>query len=116
EMSQELLERGVSGTRLLVARPDSTEPIVYETDRLKALMAALDELEESLVILERRGLSILNLFGRMKDGKLPAYRVLLGSQEHWFFTSEEMDAFRRQHQQEGHELVVADEQTGGSNG
>lgn len=108
-MSQELLERGVEGTRLLVHRPESAEPVVYESDRLKALMTVLDELEEMLVILERRGLNIAGLFARMKDGKLPSYRVFLGNQEHWFLTDAEVDAFSKAHQSDGHELVVAED-------
>ena len=53
------------------------------------------------MILERRGLSVPSLLAQIKDGKLPAYRVLLGNQEHWFFTVAEIDAFRQQQQQAG---------------
>ena len=63
-----------------------------------------------LVILERRGLGVANLLAQMKDGKLPAYRVLLGSQEHWFFTPAQTDAFRQEQQQQGRQLIVADEE------
>jgi DNA gyrase subunit B len=114
EMSQELLQRGIGGTRLLIAPPEGTtaERAVFEGERLKELMFVLDELEESLTILERRGLNVPTLLGRIKDGKLPTYRVTLGKNEHWFFTSEDVDAFRTEHIQKGGQLLVADDETG----
>jgi DNA gyrase subunit B len=124
-MSQELLERGVEGTRLIVGKveeqraggsKEASTTMTFEGDRLKALMVVLEELEKDLSILERRGLNIPNLLTKMKDGKLPPYRVQLGNQEHWFFTAEEVDALRQKHQQEGHELLVADEEGPSTNG
>ena len=113
-MAKELLERGVVGTDLLVV---SREPqdgrettSKYAGDRLRSLLIVLDELEEALVILERRGLSVGNLLAQMKEGKLPPYRVLLGSTEHWFFNPAQTDAFRQEQQQQGRQLIVADEE------
>src|SRR5207253_192932 len=102
EMAVELLERGIDGTKLVVAPSDGSKdaPAIFEGERLKALMLALDELEESLTILERRGLNVATLLGRInKAGKLPTYRVTLGNNEHWFFSSDEVDAFRAEHVQ-----------------
>src|SRR6516162_35477 len=94
EMSREVTERGLDGTKLTVAHPgDKDKAQLFEGERLKELMAVLDELEKDLQILERRGLSVAAFFSRLKDGELPTYRVLLGGQEHWFFTSHERDAF-----------------------
>jgi DNA gyrase subunit B len=120
-MATELLERGITGARLLVnmqedPRKDKTEPVVYEGDRLRTLLKVLDELESTLFILERRGLSVAGLLSQIKDGKLPAYRVLLGNQEHWFFATAEIDAFRQKQQQQGRQLVVADEESGNGQG
>jgi DNA gyrase subunit B len=118
EMADELLQRGIDGTKLIVASSanepgaQATGNVVFEGERLKSLMDALDELESSLLILERRGLNIATLFGRLKDGKLPTYRVTLGNQEHWFFTSQEVDAFRAEEQQKAGQIVVADEEAG----
>jgi DNA gyrase subunit B len=78
-------------------------------------MAVLDELEKDLQILERRGLSIAAFLNRLKDGELPTYRVLLGGQEHWFFSPQERDAFIKEEQQRlGRELVVAEEASAGN--
>jgi len=110
EMGKELLERGAEGTKLLIGEPGGSATAVFEGPRLKALMDVLSELEQSLTILERRGLNIATLFGRIKDGRLPTYRVMLGNHEHWFFNSEEVDAFRAEHLKKGGQLVVADEE------
>jgi DNA gyrase subunit B len=120
EMSHELLARGLDGTRLRVEPAQSgAAALAFEGDKLQALMKVLDEMEASLRILERRGISIASLLARMKDGKLPTRRVLLGNTEQWFFSAEEVDAFRAAAESKGRQLLVADEQTtagGGSNG
>jgi DNA gyrase subunit B len=110
EMSDELLQRGIDGTKFLVASEAAKPSAAFEGDKLKELMSVLDELEESLTILERRGLTVGSLLARLKDGKLPTYRVTLGNHEHWFFTSEEVDAFRTEQQQKVGQLVVADDE------
>lgn len=118
EMNTELLDRGLEGTKLHVLPPDgeaseaskSSEASILEGDRLKPLMILLDELENSLVILERRGLNIAALIGKIKDGKLPTFRVLLGNQEYWFFTAAEVDQFRLEQVNAGRQLIVADEE------
>lgn len=110
EMARELMDRGLDGTKLsVVPPPEATgaKPIDFEGERLGGLVAILDELEESLVILERRGHNIGSLIARMKDGKLPTYRVMLGSHEHWFFTREEVDACREAEVKKGMKLVVS---------
>jgi len=120
EMSRELMQRGLDGTKLTVAHPDdkgkaSEKVQLFEGDHLKELMAVLDELERDLQILERRGLSVAAFFNRQRDGELPTYRVLLGGQELWFFSPQERDAFIKEEQQrQGRELVVADEATAGN--
>jgi DNA gyrase subunit B len=114
EMSQELLQRGIDGTKLLIAPPQGSKEAqaVFEGDRLKALMLVLDEFEEALTILERRGLNVATLLGRINQaGKLPTYRVKLGNNEHWFFSAEEVDAFRTEQVQKAGQLLVADDET-----
>ena len=112
EMSKELLQRGIDETKLIIAPPEGSkaEPAIFVGERLKALMLILDDLEEALTILERRGLSVPTLLGRIKNGKLPTYRVTLGNHEHWFFSAEEVDAFRTEHMQKGGQVVVADDE------
>jgi DNA gyrase subunit B len=113
EMNQELRNRGLAGTRLRIedaAAPAGTTPAVFEGDRLGRLGRVLGELEESLVILERRGLNLASFLARGGPRGLPSFRVLLAGQEHWFHTSTEVDDFRRAEQERlGRDLLVADE-------
>ncbi|MBI3822825.1 MAG: DNA gyrase subunit B, partial [Planctomycetes bacterium] len=116
EMATELLERGIEGAKLLVkGEPGASATggdAVFETDRLKALMFVLDELEESLTILERRGLNVATLLGKQNAaGELPTHRVTLGNSERWFFSKAEVEAFRTEHLQKGGQIVVADDET-----
>src|SRR5262249_9114992 len=108
EMSKELMDRGLEGTKLKIHRPDKKEPIEFAGDRLRSLVEIVEEMEESLVILERRGYSIAKLIERMKDGKLPTFRVVLGTDEKWMFTREEVDACREAELKKGRELVIVD--------
>ncbi len=109
EMNQELMNRGLAGTRLKV-EDGGTPSATLEGDRLARLVQVLGELEESLVILERRGLNLASFLAREGPRGLPSFRVLLPGQEHWFHTSAEVDDFRRTEQARlGQDLVVADE-------
>lgn len=109
-MSQELIDRGVENVKLrFVPKEGSPErPLEFTADRLKPLMLVLDDLEEALTILERRGLNVASLIGRLKGEKLPTFRVMLGNQEHWFFTQEEVDQFRAAQTKEGRNILIAD--------
>ena len=108
EMSKELMERGLEGAKLRIQRPDKKEPVELAGEKLKNLVAVLEEMEDSLVILERRGYNIAKLIERMKDGKLPTFRVVLGTEEKWMFSREEVDAFREAELKKGRELVIVD--------
>lgn len=124
EMNRELLDRGLEGTKLSILRPragakggDAAEvAMTFEGERLKALMEALDELENHLAILERRGFNIETLLSRMRNGELPTFRVLLGNHQHWFFTRDEVEAFRQEQIKQGRVLVVADDEVPAASG
>ena len=113
EMARELIDRGIAGSKLHVLPPEGKDgaQVVFEGERLKALMTVLAEMENALIILERRGLNVAALLTRLKDGKLPSFRVLLGKQEHWFFSMQEVDQFRGEQMKDGQELLVADDET-----
>src|SRR5262249_27823700 len=93
EMNQELMERGLASTRVPARPPDGKEgrreegggmkkelpPLIphpssllpFEGERLAQLVRVLFELEESLVILERRGLNLAAFLERGAGGPLP---------------------------------------------
>ena len=108
EMGGELMTRGLEGAKLLVHRPESKTPIEFTGEPLAKIVAILEEMEDALKILERRGYSIVKLVERLKDGKLPTFRVVLGNQEHWFYTREEVDAYREAEVKKGRQLVIVD--------
>jgi DNA gyrase subunit B len=108
EMTGELLSRGLDGTKLKCSphAPGGD----YTGDRLAKLVAILTDLEESVLILERRGLTLAQLLAKATSAGLPLYRVILAGHEHWFATSTEVEKFRLDEQKNrGHEFVVADE-------
>jgi DNA gyrase subunit B len=124
EMNRELVDRGLDGTRLSVEGRESKESpaenstaTIFEGAKLAALMQILSELEESLVILERRGLNLTTFLTRAGPTGLPTFRVLIGGHEHWFSTSTEADAFLKSEQEKrGKDLVLGDEAPSSGNG
>jgi DNA gyrase subunit B len=114
EMTRELMARGLSGSRLELLPGEAgsqpvTGPTSFEGEALERLVRVLSDLEESLQILERRGLNLAAFLRRLGPGGLPIYKAVVGGQEHWFATPAEIDAFRRQEQERlGRELVVED--------
>src|SRR5216684_1319886 len=120
EMNHELMDRGLDGTRLTVESPKSEQSgaaVNFESERLAKLLEVLGELEESLEILERRGLNLTAFLARAGAGGLPAYRVQIGGHDNWFFTSDEAEAFLKAEQEKrGRDLIVGDESSGPANG
>jgi DNA gyrase subunit B len=112
-MVEELMNRGLDGTKLTILPPASdttTAPTVVEGDRLRALTKLMAKLDESLVILERTGLNLNTFIGRATERGLPLFRVTRPGQEEWFYSRDEVEAWRRREQERlGYELVVADE-------
>jgi len=104
EMSTELSSRGLQSTAL------SAHGQRLEGDRLKELLDVLEKLEAALQILERRGIPVA-AFGQHAnaEGQLPTWHVRAASKDHWFHTSESVDAFREAESRRlGKELVVLD--------
>jgi DNA gyrase subunit B len=77
---------------------------------MEKLCRTLAAMEDSLVALERRGIS-LRVHALRQDqatGKLPIYHVYLGTEEHWFTRREDLDNFVAQHEEKtGEEVTVA---------
>jgi DNA gyrase subunit B len=111
-MDGELLTRGIEGAKLIVAAPEgSKEPArTYEGERLQSLLAALDEVEKYLTILEKRGQTIAILINEMKNNEMPMFKITLGNQVSWRFSRAEVDAFREEKIASGHVLMVADDE------
>ncbi len=106
EMKAQLLDLGLRDSVL-----DAGDGRLIEGEQMADLARSLAAMEDSLVALERRGIS-LRAHALRQDPvslKLPIYHVFIGTQEHWFTTRDELDAFRAsQEERTGGELAVAD--------
>ncbi len=109
EMKTQLLELGLGDSVL-----DAGDDRIVEGERMAQLARSLATMEDSLLALERRGIS-LRAHALRQDpvtGKLPIYHVFIGTQEHWFSNRDELDAFRAsQEEKTGGELAVSDSPT-----
>ncbi|MFN6051350.1 MAG: DNA gyrase subunit B [Planctomycetia bacterium] len=119
EMQTELMQRGMDGTSLVILPVPETnqERVTLEADRLGSLLKVVAKLEDHLITLEKRGLSLAALLERAQNGLLPYYRVLLSGKENWFFTSAQVDEFRKQEQKKaGKEFLAGNEDQQQNNG
>ena len=118
EMKTQLLELGIGESQF-----DAGDGRIIEGDGIAELCRTLAQLEESLLALERRGIS-LRAHAELQDpesGKLPVFHVFLGSKESWFPDRKSLDAFlEEQEAAAGGELTVSDkpaeEENGQANG
>ena len=104
EMNKILNDRGLKGSRL-----EATAG-VFEGEALSSLLELMDRLENSLAILERRGVSLPHFIANANAaGELPTWHVRLESKESWFHTPEEVNAFRTTESTRlGRDLMVED--------
>jgi DNA gyrase subunit B len=118
EMNQELLARGLAGTKLVSGgmengkqqpNPPPPSPLTFEGPRLQQLVDILMSLEGALTILDRRGVGLGSLLPHAKGQLLPQFRVFLEGHEHWFAQAADVDAFcQAESAKRGHDLLVAD--------
>jgi DNA gyrase subunit B len=123
EMKTQLLERGLGDSVLDVGDGKSVEG-----EKMGKLCNVLAAMEDSLIALERRGMSLRIHAERqnLESLKLPVFHVFIGREEHWFTTRTDLDNFLEQHEKEtGKELSVTEtapaesadkDQTGPTNG
>jgi DNA gyrase subunit B len=108
EMKGQLLDLGLAEAAF---EPGDGRKI--DGEQMAKLARTLAAMEDSIIALERRGIS-LRIHALRQDTqslKLPIYHVFLGSHEHWFTTREQLDAFvALQEEKTGGELNVADGQ------
>jgi DNA gyrase subunit B len=88
-MKTQLLERGLADTEL-----DLQDGRTIGGAKMQKLTTTLAQMEEALIALERRGIS-LKLHAERKDdaGRLPVFHVVLGHKERWFVNRTTLDKF-----------------------
>ena len=114
EMKAQLLEAGLADA---VFEPGNGRTI--KGRQMEHLCRCLAALEDPLIALQRRGISLRAHAARQNpvSGKLPVYHVFLGHQEHWFTSRQDLEEFLAQREQEvGEELKLEDEPHNGSEG
>jgi DNA gyrase subunit B len=112
EMKTQLLEQGL-GEGIF----DPGDGRKIQGAEMARLCRALAALEDALLALERRGISLKEHAKRQDPttGKLPIYHVFLGGKEHWFTRREDLDAFvEKEEQASGEELTVDDTSLSGA--
>jgi DNA gyrase subunit B len=110
EMKAQLMERGLTDSSLSL--PEENKEITgVKMQRLTAILAGM---EESLIALERRGISLKSHAERQgAGGKLPEFHVYVGRDEHWFVTREELNDFLEEQQTaSGGQLPISDSPAG----
>lgn len=108
EMKDQLLEAGLADA---VFEPGDGRTITGK--EMEHLCRTLAALEESLLALERRGISLREHAARRdpQTGRLPVYHVFIDGHEHWFTVRTQLEDFLAQEELEtGGELEVANNQ------
>jgi DNA gyrase subunit B len=90
EMRQQLLDAGQADCEF-----DPGDGRTIKGPELQKLCKTLAALEEAVIALERRGISLKQHATRQDPvtGRLPEYHVYLGNHEHWFTSRDERDKF-----------------------
>jgi DNA gyrase subunit B len=103
EMRAQLLDLGLAGTVL-----DPDDGRLIEGEQMVQLVRTLATLEEAIIALERRGISLkIHATRQDSSGRLPVYHVYLDGRDEWFTTREELDNFvARQEQATGGKVNV----------
>ena len=105
EMKQKLMDRGLADAQFEPG--DGRQIGGAEMYKLSHTLAAM---EDALVALERRGISLRTHAARMDaNGRLPVFHVMLGRKDEWFSTRAELDEFlKREEAAAGQELAVSE--------
>jgi len=115
EMKAQLLDAGLADAAF-----EPGDGRVIQGRDMERLCRTLSALEDALVALERRGISLRAYAARQDPatGRLPIYHVFLGHEERWFSARRELDEFLAQQEEViGAEFQVSDRpEDAGANG
>ncbi|MFN7876757.1 MAG: DNA gyrase subunit B [Pirellula sp.] len=93
EMKTQLQEKGLTLSQFIDDRGRK-----FEGDEMRKLCTTLSAMEDALLNLERRGISLRVHAERMEPetGRLPVFHLDLGTEDHWFVTRDKLDEFMSQ--------------------
>ncbi|MCA9194669.1 MAG: DNA gyrase subunit B [Planctomycetales bacterium] len=94
EMKTQLLDRGLSDCWL-----ETDDHRRVEGEQMRKLCETLASMEEALLALERRGVSLKDHAGRMdpETMRLPIFLLTVGNDSHWFHARDVLEAFIDEH-------------------
>jgi len=106
EMKTELLNLGLGESVFDAGNGD-----LIDGEKMEKLCRTLAAMEDAIIALERRGIS-LKIHAERQDPatlRLPVYHVFLGIDENWFTTRAELDVYvEEQERKLGHEVRIDD--------
>ena len=111
EMSSELMSRGMKdlSLRIYAAGRGHGEDRTLNTEELQKLLPVLAEIENALMILERRGYTLEAFLPKARNGELPHFQVRFGTKESFYFSQTEVEEYRQQLSIENNqEITVSD--------
>jgi DNA gyrase subunit B len=94
EMRGQLMEKGLGDSEF-----DAGDGRIVKGDEMRHLCQILASIEDSLLVLERRGVP-LRIHAERQDpasGRLPVYHVFFESDDHWFGSRKDLDEFIKKH-------------------
>ena len=106
EMKRQLMEKGLNDAQF-----DPRDGRIIAGDDMKRLCQTLASMEDAIIALERRGISLKSHAERIdfNTGRLPVFHVVLEMQEKWFVNRSDLDAFLEGEEKKGgQELAVSD--------
>jgi DNA gyrase subunit B len=93
-MRKTLTDLGLEGTSLVIRDKAGKEKTRYKGQELRKVLGLLEQAEEYVKIIERRGLPFHRLLQlRQQKHLLPTHRVVLDGKENLFYSEEEYEAF-----------------------
>ncbi|MDR1493401.1 MAG: DNA gyrase subunit B [Planctomycetaceae bacterium] len=109
EMKRQLLDLGLSASQFITEQNE-----IIEGEKMERLCRTLAAIEDSIVALERRGISLREHAQRQdaETGRLPVHHILWDNKDHWFVTTQERDDFIAKNQREtGEAAIISEEET-----
>ncbi len=108
EMRAQLMERGVTDAELDLSGNEGK--LLIRGAKMEQLTRILADVEEAILGLERRGIS-LKAHAERQDpatGKLPEVHAVLRGKDYWFTSLDDFNRFREEQEAAGGELSISD--------
>ncbi len=113
KMKSQLLDKGLSDCEL-----DLRDGKFIQGAEMTKLCNSLADMEEAVIALERRGVSLrAHALRKDAEGRLPVFHVFVGTQDRWFVNRHDLDTYlAEQAQAAGKELAIEEAPAPESNG